>query len=210
MIALDPFYPIVDSADWVRRLVAAGAKLIQLRIKDRSAGDVRTEVRQALAICARHSAQLIVNDFWEIALEEGADFIHLGQHDLDGADLKSIRAKAVRVGVSTHDHGELERALSVDPDYVALGPIYPTTLKTMPWAPQGLGRLGEWKRLVGKMPLVAIGGVTLERAPLCLRAGADCVAVVSDIVSASDPAARTGDWIAAIRAQQELSRSAAR
>ena len=209
MITLDPFYPIVDSADWVRCLAAAGTRLIQLRIKDRSVGDIRSEVRQALAICARHSAQLIVNDFWEIALEEGADFIHLGQQDLDGADLKAIRAKAVALGVSTHDHAELERALGVAPDYVALGPIYPTILKTMPWAPQGLGHLGEWKRLVGKKPLVAIGGITLERAPLCLRAGADCVAVVSDIVGASDPAARARDWIAATRAQQEPSRSAA-
>ena len=143
MTDLDPFYPIVDSADWVRRLVPAGTKLIQLRIKDRSAGQVRSEVREALAICARHAAQLVVNDHWQIALEEGATFVHLGQGDLDDADLKAIRGRNVRLGVSTHDHAELDRAMATDPDYVALGPIYPTTLKVMPWAPQGLQRIGE-------------------------------------------------------------------
>jgi len=195
MIALAPFYPIVDSADWVRRIVAVGARLIQLRIKERTFDEVRGEVRDALAVCARHGAQLVVNDHWEAALAEGADFIHLGQTDLDGADLKAIRAKAVRLGVSTHDHAELERALAVAPDYVALGPIYPTTLKVMPWAPQGLERIGEWKRLIGRRPLVAIGGITLERAALCLAAGADCVSVVSDVVKHSDPLVRARAWI---------------
>ncbi|MHB1273335.1 MAG: thiamine phosphate synthase [Rhodanobacter sp.] len=199
MIALAPFYPIVDSADWVRRIASVGAKLIQLRIKERTFEEVRGEVRDALAICARHGAQLVVNDHWEAALAEGADFIHLGQTDLDGADLKAIRAKAVRLGVSTHDHAELERALALEPDYVALGPIYPTTLKVMPWAPQGLERIGEWKRLIGRRPLVAIGGITLERAVSCLAAGADCVSVVSDVVGHSDPIVRARAWIEATR-----------
>lgn len=200
MIALAPFYPIVDSADWVRRIAAVGARLIQLRIKERPFDEVRGEVRDALAICARHGAQLVVNDHWEAALAEGGDFIHLGQTDLDGVDLKAMRSKAVRLGVSTHDHTELDRALSVEPDYVALGPIYPTTLKVMPWAPQGLDRIGEWKRLIGQRPLVAIGGITLERATLCLAAGADCVSVVSDVVRHSDPSVRARAWIEATRA----------
>ena len=177
-----------------------GAKLIQLRIKQRTVDDVRREVRDALAICARHGAQLVVNDHWEVALAEGAEFIHLGQADLDGAALKAIRARAVRLGVSTHDHAELDRALSVEPDYVALGPIFPTTLKVMPWAPQGLDGIGEWKRLVGHRPLVAIGGITLERAALCRVAGADSVAVVSDVVRHPDPVARTAAWTEATRA----------
>ena len=201
MTDLDPFYPIVDSADWVRRLVPAGTKLIQLRIKDRSAGQVRSEVREALAICARHAAQLVVNDHWQIALEEGATFVHLGQGDLDVADLKAIRGRNVRLGVSTHDHAELDRAMATDPDYVALGPIYPTTLKVMPWAPQGLERISEWKGLIGRRPLVAIGGITLERAPLCLDAGADSVAVVTDIVRHPEPVAHTRAWLAATREQ---------
>ncbi len=196
---LDPFYPIVDSASWVGRLVSAGARLVQLRIKDRDMTDVRREVTEAMAICAAHKAQLVVNDHWEIALDEGANFIHLGQGDLDGADLKLIRAHGMKIGVSTHDHGELDRALSIDPDYVALGPIYPTILKSMPWAPQGLDRIGEWKRLIGRIPLVAIGGLTVERLPGVFKAGADCAAVVTDIVMSADPEMRTRKWIEATR-----------
>ncbi|MGA2795694.1 MAG: thiamine phosphate synthase [Roseiarcus sp.] len=199
MMLLDPFYPIVDSALWVERLVAAGAKLIQLRVKERAQADVRAETRAALALCAQSGVQLIVNDYWEVAIDEGADFIHLGQSDLDGADMKRIRAQGLRVGISTHDHAELDRALSFDPDYVALGPIYPTILKAMAFAPQGLTRIGEWKRLVGKRPLVAIGGISLERAPLCLAAGADSAAVVTDITLNADPEGRARAWLAATR-----------
>ncbi len=199
MTTLAPFYPVVDSVAWVRRIVPAGVKLIQLRIKEGAADSIRGEIRDAVAICARHGAQLVVNDHWQLALAEGADFIHLGQTDLDGADLKAIRAKAVRLGISTHDHAELDRALSLQPDYVALGPIYPTTLKVMPWAPQGLERIGEWKRLIGARPLVTIGGITLERGPACLRAGADCVAMVSDVIRHPDPLARTAAWIEATK-----------
>jgi thiamine-phosphate pyrophosphorylase len=199
MISLDRFYPIVDSADWVRRLVGAGARLIQLRVKDREDAEVRAQIQAALACCRTAGAQLIVNDYWEIAIDEGADFIHLGQTDLDGADMKRIRAKGLRVGLSTHDHAELDRALSFDPDYVALGPIYPTILKAMPFGPQGLERIGEWKRLVGERPLVAIGGISLERAPLCLAAGADSAAVVTDITLNADPEGRAKAWLAATR-----------
>jgi thiamine-phosphate pyrophosphorylase len=196
---LDPFYPIVDSASWVERLIAAGARLIQLRVKDRADADVRADIRAALAVCASARAQLIVNDYWEMAIDEGADFIHLGQGDLDGADMKRIRGRGLRIGLSTHDHAELDRALSFDPDYVALGPIYPTILKAMPFAPQGLGRISEWKRLIGERPLVAIGGINLERAPLCLAAGADSAAVVTDITLNADPHGRAKAWLAATR-----------
>ena len=199
MIDLDPFYPIVDSAAWVERLVGVGANLIQLRIKEREDAEVRTQTRQALACCERAGAQLILNDYWRIAIDEGVDFIHLGQGDLDGADMKGLRAAGLRVGISTHDHAELERALMFDPDYVALGPIYPTILKAMPFAPQGLERIGEWRRLIGKRPLVAIGGISLERAPLCLAAGADSAAVVTDITLSADPEARAKAWLAATR-----------
>jgi thiamine-phosphate pyrophosphorylase len=199
LIDLDPFYPIVDSAAWVGRLLGAGARLIQLRVKDRAAAEVRHETRAALDLCARRGAQLVVNDYWEIAIDEGADFIHLGQDDLDGADMRRIRARGLRVGVSTHDHRELDRALSFDPDYVALGPIYPTILKAMPFAPQGLERIGEWKRLIGGRPLVAIGGVSLDRAALCLQAGADSAAVVTDITLNADPEGRARAWVVATR-----------
>lgn len=199
MSDLDPFYPIVDSAAWVERLVAAGARLVQLRIKERTDAEVRAAIRSALSLCTRGGAQLIVNDYWELAIDEGADFIHLGQGDLDGADMKRIRSRGLRVGISTHDRAELERALSFDPDYVALGPIYPTILKVMPFAPQGLARIGEWRRLVGERPLVAIGGISLDRAPLCLAAGADSAAVVTDITLNADPDGRAKAWVAATR-----------
>jgi thiamine-phosphate pyrophosphorylase len=199
VIDLDPFYPIVDSAAWVERLVGAGARLIQLRMKEQPLAGVRAATRAALTYCAQSGAQLIVNDYWEIAIEEGADFIHLGKTDLDGADMKHIRGQGLRVGISTHDHAELDRALSFDPDYVALGPIYPTILKAMAFAPQGLERIGEWRRLVGRRPLVAIGGISLERAPLCLAAGADSAAVVTDITLNVDPESRAKAWLAATR-----------
>jgi thiamine-phosphate pyrophosphorylase len=197
--ALDPFYPIVDSADWVRRLLGVGAKLVQLRLKERPRDEIRREIRAALAFCRAAGAQLVVNDYWDVAIDEGADYVHLGQGDLDDADIKRIRASGMRLGVSTHDHAELERGLSFDPDYVALGPIYPTRLKAMAFGPQGLERIGEWKNLIGERPLVAIGGITLERAPLCLAAGADIVSVVTDITLNPEPEARASAWIAATR-----------
>ncbi|HLJ71305.1 MAG TPA: thiamine phosphate synthase [Roseiarcus sp.] len=198
-MTLDPFYPIVDSAAWVRRLLGVGARLIQIRVKDRPRDDTSREIRAALAACRAASAQLVVNDYWDIGIDEGADFVHLGQGDLDGADIKRIRAHGVKLGVSTHDHAELDRGLSLDPDYVALGPIYPTRLKAMAFGPQGLERIGEWRKLVGRRPLVAIGGITLERAPLCLAAGADIVSVVTDITLNPDPEARAAAWVAATR-----------
>jgi thiamine-phosphate pyrophosphorylase len=196
---LDPFYPVVPDSSWVARLVPAGVRLIQLRVKDRAAEDIRRQVREAKAVCTAAGAQLIVNDYWQVAIDEGCDFVHLGQEDLVGADVKALRRASIRIGVSTHDHAELEKGLAVDPDYVALGPIYPTLLKKMPWAPQGPARLAEWKGLIGGRPLVAIGGLTLERAMLCLSSGADIASVVGDIVNHRDPIAQAEAWIAATR-----------
>jgi thiamine-phosphate pyrophosphorylase len=193
-------YPIVDSAGWISRLAPLGVRLVQLRVKERPAGEVRDEVRAARALCAAADMQLIVNDYWEIALEEGCNFVHLGQGDLAQADLAALRRAGVRVGISTHDHEELERALRASPDYVALGPIYPTLLKIMPWQPQGLTRIGEWKRRIGTIPLVAIGGLTLERLAGVFAAGADVAAVVTDIVRDRNPEARARAWLAAAEA----------
>jgi thiamine-phosphate pyrophosphorylase len=199
MSAIDPFYPIVDSAAWVRRLVGVGARLIQLRVKDKDQAAVAKETHEALEICEDAGATLVVNDYWRVAIGEGAPWVHLGQGDLDGADIPAIRKAGLRLGVSTHDEVELERALALQPDYVALGPIYPTILKAMAFAPQGLDKIGEWKRRIGAMPLVAIGGLTVERAKLCLAAGADIVSVVTDITLNADPEARAKEWIAATR-----------
>ena len=194
---LVPFYLIVDDAGWLERLLPHGAKLVQLRIKGRPEDDVRSQIRAARKLSATFGARLVINDFWRLALEEDCDFVHLGQGDLDGADLAALRAKGVRLGVSTHDEAELDRALSLSPDYIALGPIYPTLLKKMAFAPQGLDRLGDWKRRIGDIPLVAIGGLTPERARLVLRAGADSACVVTDILRDPEPEGRAREWIAA-------------
>jgi thiamine-phosphate pyrophosphorylase len=188
-------YPIVDSAAWVGRMLSAGVRLVQLRIKDRPAAEVRAEIREAKGLCARVGAQLIVNDYWLLALAEGCDFVHLGQGDLDTADIPAIRKAGVKIGISTHSHVELARALGLSPDYVALGPIYPTVLKVMPWSPQGLQRITEWKQRFGSTPLVAIGGLTVERLPGVFEAGADVAAVVNDIVSHPNPEARAREWL---------------
>lgn len=196
---LDPFYPVVPDARWVAKLVPVGTKLIQLRIKEQPDAEVRRQVREARTVCAAHGAQLIVNDYWQVAIDEDCAWVHLGQEDLVDADVKALRRAGIRIGVSTHDHAELDKGMAIDPDYVALGPIYPTKLKQMPWAPQGPEKLAEWKKLVGDRPLVAIGGLTLERALLCLKSGADIASVVGDIVNHTDPIGQAKAWIAATR-----------
>lgn len=196
---LDRFYPIFDSAAWLQRLVPLGIRLVQLRIKDRAAAELRNEIRCARDLCKTHGCQLVVNDHWQLAIEEGCDFVHLGQEDLEGADLSAIRRAAVRLGVSTHDEAELERAMALQPSYVALGPIYSTRLKQMKWAPQGLPRLGAWKQRAGAVPLVAIGGMSVERAPGAFAAGADIVAAVTDITLHASPETRVTDWLNATR-----------
>jgi len=173
---LDVFYPIVPDAGWARRLVPLGVKTIQLRYKGTDAREIRREIAETLELCIAHGCELIVNDHWQAAIDVGADFIHLGQEDLVDADLATIKAAGVRLGISTHDEAELAIALAAEPDYVALGPIWETKLKVMKWGPQGLDRVRAWKERIGDLPLCAIGGVTPERAPSVLAAGADCVA----------------------------------
>jgi thiamine-phosphate pyrophosphorylase len=194
-VTLPRFYPIFDSADWVARAVAQGVRLVQLRVKDLPEKALRAEIAAALAVCREAGAALVVNDHWRLAIELGAEWVHLGQEDLDAADLPAIRAAGLRLGVSTHDDGELERALALAPDYVALGPVYPTILKAMPWAPQGLDRLRNWKARAGAVPLCAIGGMSVERAPGAFAAGADLVAAVTDITLHPDPEARMRAWL---------------
>ena len=197
---LPKFYPVVPDADWVERLARVGVKLIQLRIKDAPAASVSAAIRHALAACRACGCELVVNDYWAEAIDCGASFVHLGQGDLETADTAAIRRAGLKLGLSTHSREELDRALGEDPDYVALGPIYKTKLKVMPWAPQGLARLGEWKALA-KRPLVAIGGITLERAPAVFEADADSIAVVTDVVAHEDPEQRARDWLQLVAAR---------
>ncbi len=194
---LPRFYPIFNSADWIARALPLGVKLVQLRAKDLSEAETRAQIITARDLCAKAGATLVVNDYWRIAIEEGCDFVHLGQEDLDEADMPAIRRAGLRLGVSTHDNEELERGLSFDPAYIALGPVYPTILKKMKWTEQGLNRVTEWKARVGKTPLCAIGGMTVERAPGALAAGADIVSAVTDITLNKDPEARMRSWLEA-------------
>ncbi len=193
---LDVFYPIVPDVSWLERLVPLGVKTIQLRLKDAGPERIRREIGESMQVCARHRCQLIVNDYWSDALALGADYIHLGQEDLAAADVAAIKAGGARLGISTHSEAELAIALAAGPDYVALGPIYETRLKAMKWAPQGLGRLGDWKGRIGGLPLVAIGGITPERADGVIAAGADSVAVITDFFTHPDPSARVRQWLA--------------
>jgi thiamine-phosphate pyrophosphorylase len=137
----------------------------------------------------------VVNDHWQLAIEEGCDWLHLGQEDLDTADLGAIRAAGLKIGLSTHDAAELARALTLHPDYIALGPVWPTILKQMKWHQQGVEKLTEWKARIGGIPLVAIGGLRVERAEQAFAAGADVVSAVTDITLAPDPEARVRDWL---------------
>jgi thiamine-phosphate pyrophosphorylase len=193
---LDPFYLIVDSADWIERLVPLGVRLVQLRIKDQPQWIVRSEIRRAKEFCGGFDCQLIINDYWQAAIEEDCDYIHLGQEDLAGADLAAIKAASIKLGISTHDETELTTALAAAPDYIALGPIYPTKLKQMKWGPQGLSRITQWKAQIADVPLVAIGGLTIDPLDGVFGAGADSAAVVTDITLHDDPEARTLAWIA--------------
>jgi thiamine-phosphate pyrophosphorylase len=194
-MTLPRFYPVFDSAAWVARAVPLGVKLVQLRIKDAPHDLLRQEITTTLDLCRQHGAQLVVNDHWELAIELGADWLHLGQEDLDTADIPAIRRAGLKLGLSTHDHAELDRALALSPDYIALGPVYPTILKKMKWTEQGLDRLTEWKARIGDIPLCAIGGMSVARAPGAFAAGADTVAAVTDITLNADPDARMREWL---------------
>ncbi|CDO46486.1 thiamine-phosphate pyrophosphorylase [Bartonella henselae] len=192
---LDPFYLIVDNADWVERLVPLGIKLVQLRMKNENLKTIREHIKRAKNICDKLGAQLIINDHWKIAIDEKCHFIHLGQEDLRNADLSTIRKNAIKFGLSTHDEHELDIARSVDPDYIALGPIYPTILKEMKWMPQGLEKIKQWRKQIGALPLIGIGGLTPERAIGVLKAGANSAAVVTDILLHKKPEERVRQWI---------------
>jgi thiamine-phosphate pyrophosphorylase len=191
----DRFYPVVDSVAWVARLTKLGVGTIQLRAKDLDDSQALQIVSDALAVTKGTKTKLVVNDYWRVAVVAGAKHLHLGQEDLAEADLAAIRDAGLTLGLSTHDDSELETALRAKPDYIALGPIFPTTLKSMRFAPQGIPKITEWKRRVGSLPLVAIGGIKLEQAADIYAAGADSIAVVSDVTQNADPDARVRAWL---------------
>ena len=191
----DRFYPVVDSVAWVARLAKLGVGTIQLRAKNLNDADALAMVKEGLAATKGTGTKLVVNDYWRAAIDARAEHLHLGQEDLADADLAAIRKAGLTLGVSTHDDEELAAALSAKPDYVALGPIFFTTLKSMRFAPQGIPRIAEWKKRVGNIPLVAIGGIKFEHAADIFAAGADSIAVVSDVTQNADPDARVRQWL---------------
>jgi len=191
----DRFYPVVDSIAWVARLTRLGVGTIQLRAKNLDHADALKIVREALGVTKGTNTRLVVNDYWRAAIEARAEHLHLGQEDLADADVKAIRAAGLSLGISTHDDDELKAALAAKPDYVALGPIFPTTLKAMRFAPQGVARITEWKKRIGAIPVVAIGGIKFEQAGEIFAAGADSIAVVSDVTQNADPDARVRQWL---------------
>lgn len=192
---LPRFYPVLGGADWIARVLPLGVRLVQLRVKDHPEAELRDQIARARDLCRQHGAILVVNDHWRLAIELGCGFVHLGQEDLDSADLPAIRAAGLRLGISTHNDAELDRALGCKPDYVALGPVWPTILKPMKWHSQGVERLADWKARVGDLPLCAIGGLTPDRARLAFAAGADIAAAVTDITLNPDPGSRVREWL---------------
>src|SRR3954469_6311164 len=160
----DRFYPVVDSLGWVERLTRLGVGTIQLRAKELDDSGALQIVSDALAITKGTNTKLVANDYWRAAIVAGARHLHLGQEDLISADLKAIRDAGLTLGISTHDDAELETALRAKPDYIALGPIFPTTLQSMRFEPKGVEKISEGKKRIGNIPLVAIGGIKPEQA----------------------------------------------
>ncbi|MDB5501920.1 MAG: Thiamine-phosphate synthase [Tardiphaga sp.] len=191
----DRFYPVVDTIAWLKRLTALGVGTVQLRAKDLDDTAATALFCEALAVTAGTSTKLVVNDYWRVAIDLKAQHLHLGQEDLAEADVAAIRRAGLTLGLSTHDDEELETALRAKPDYIALGPIFPTTLKSMRFAPQGIPKLTTWKQRIGDIPLVAIGGIKFEQAAEIYAAGADSIAVVSDVTQNVDPDTRVRAWL---------------
>ncbi len=199
--SFETFYPVLPDLDWIEKLAPSGMKVVQLRLKDAGVEEIERQIAGALEVCRAHHIQLIVNDYWEAAIRLGADYIHLGQEDLATADIARIKQSGMKLGISTHSLEELEIALAAEPDYVALGPVYETILKKMKWQPQGLEKVSRWRVVLDSdpktahLPLIAIGGITPERAPGVLAAGADSTAVVTDLIMADDPLERARHWV---------------
>ncbi|WAH51159.1 thiamine phosphate synthase [Pseudescherichia vulneris] len=179
-------YPVVDSVAWIERLLEAGVRTLQLRIKDKQDHEVEADIAAAVALGKRYAARLFINDYWRLAIKHDAYGVHLGQEDLETTDLSAIRTAGLRLGVSTHDDMEIDVALAARPSYIALGHVFPTQTKQMPSAPQGLAQLARHVARLQDYPTVAIGGISLARAPQVLATGVGSIAVVSAITQAAD------------------------
>jgi len=191
-------YAVLPDAAWVGRIARAGVPTVQLRFKSGDAQAIEREVQAAVDAVQGTSALLFINDHWEAAIAAGAYGVHLGQEDLDAlgaTQLARIRAAGLRLGVSTHGYAEMVRADAVCPSYIAMGAVFPTTLKRMATAPQGLARLDAYAKLTRGYPQVAIGGIDAQSLPQVMATGVGSAAVVRAIVGASDPEAACGRLI---------------
>ncbi|WP_225781411.1 thiamine phosphate synthase [Xenophilus sp. Marseille-Q4582] len=195
-------YAVLPDAAWVGRMARAGVPTVQLRFKSEDSRAIAREVRSAVEAVRGTDALLFINDHWQLAIEAGAYGVHLGQEDLDAltpGEVQQLRQSGLRLGVSTHGYAEMVRADAVSPSYLALGAVFPTTLKKMATAPQGLARLHDYARLMQGYPLVAIGGIDMQRLPDALAAGVGSIAVVRAIVGADDPEGAARALMAALQ-----------
>ena len=165
--------------------------------------ELKTYVIAAIALGRRYHARLFINDYWQLAIKHQAYGVHLGQEDLETTDLSAIRKAGLRLGVSTHDDMEIDVALAARPSYIALGHVFPTQTKQMPSAPQGLEQLARHIQRLADYPTVAIGGISLEKAPGVLATGVGSIAVVSAITQAADWRAATDQLLALAGAGDE-------
>ena len=181
---------MVDSVQWLKKLIPLGITTLQLRIKDKQEQEVESDIIDAIDYAKQYKVRLFINDYWQLALKHKAYGIHLGQEDLDqlsNADLNAIAKAGCRLGISTHSYTEIARAHAIKPSYLALGPIFATTSKVMPWIPQGVKAVENWVNLFGNhYPLVAIGGINLERAKALQQTGIGSVAMISEITQAEN------------------------
>lgn len=195
-------YAVLPDADWVGRMARAGVPTVQLRYKSDDAVAIAQEVRKAVAAVAGTPALLFINDHWREAIAAGAYGVHLGQEDLDALtpeELQTLRDSGLRLGVSTHGYAEMVRADAVGPSYIAMGAVFPTTLKKMATAPQGLGRLAAYAKLMKSYPQVAIGGIGQDQFAEVLATGVGSIAVVRALVNADQPEEAAASLMAAMR-----------
>lgn len=193
-------YAVLPDAAWVGRMARAGVPTVQLRFKSDDPAAVQREVDIAVEAVRGTGARLFINDHWQAAIRAGAYGVHLGQEDIDAADLAAIRSEGLRLGLSTHGYAEMLRVDRLSPSYIAMGAVYPTNLKVMPTVPQGPGRLATYARLMRDHALVAIGGIDAARLPAVLASGVGSVAVVRALVAVPQPEAVAAQWRALIDA----------
>lgn len=190
------FYPIVDSLRWLEILLKNKVPVSQYRIKKPYSPELEYEIKSAIALAKKYNHHLVINDYWELAIKYQAFGVHLGYEDSQNADLKLIKEKNLVVGLSTHDETELNYAIKLVPDYIALGPIFPTKTKKMRFEPQGIEKITLWRNIIPpQIKLIAIGGISLASAANIYAKGANCISVIHDISQASNPVERLQQWL---------------